>query len=404
MMVSTPPNRENRGETKTTTPTTTVTPEEILQITKLRQLVATTADPDNHLQEDRDVLRFVRARPTLEKSAEMLRKHLQWRQETKPWQAHCPACDETPGYHALRQIGFDLQGRPIIYTCFVQCADGTGIRNGMEHLMYAIENAVVAMKEYDQRNQQIGDGKWVWMLDYAGFGYQNMSLSSSKDPLALLQQHYPERLHKVIMLNAPWIFGGFLTMLKPFIDAKTFAKAAFVRGAREEVQKGLYALGLGNDAKDDVVEWILNEMEQNRITPYPETQRQFWKLPASGEHDPRGSASFIKEYLNTYIADSSTGCCRWSSGLPAPDMVIEMTGCTIHEHYACWDKENPQWYMRKDSEQQSDVDKNEVAVVAQPTTTTTTTTAATATKRFTQHELGILEVPSDDPSAKIYSV
>jgi hypothetical protein len=321
-----------------------------LRIAELRALVADTEDPDGHIADDEDVLRFLLARSTIEKSAQMLRTHLTWRKETKPWRSFCPACDETPGYHALRQIGFDVEGRAIVYTCFDQCADGIGFKNGAEHLTYAIENAILAMKKYDQKRNKRGDGKWVWILDYAGFGFKNMSVASSKEPLALLQAHYPERLHKVVMLNAPWIFGGFFVMLKPFVDAKTYAKAAFVRGSPEEVDHGLQELGICGD----VASWLLVEMERNRRTPYPEEQRQFWMKPegsnaSGGEsefHDPRGPASWIKEYVESCDDRCSQigSCVEWEQGMPSPMMVELLTGRTIHAHYNFFDEQDEFWY------------------------------------------------------------
>ena len=64
---------------------------------------------------------------------------------------------------------------------------------------------------------------------------KNCSVGSSQAPLAIMQHHYPERLHKVVMLRAPWVFGGFFALLKPFVDAKTYAKALFLRGDDEAV-------------------------------------------------------------------------------------------------------------------------------------------------------------------------
>ena len=343
---------EKEKELKTTyqkpsSTTPDATENELLQIPLLRALVADTPDPDHHLLHDAAVLRFLRARPTLETAAAMLRHHLIWRQETKPWQTICPACDDTPGYHALRQVGFDQAGRPIIYTCFVQCADGTGIQNGAEHLTFAIENAIHAMKAYYDKHHQQGDGKWVWMLDYAGFGLKNMGLASSKKPLALLQSHYPERLHKVVMLNAPWIFGGFFAMLKPFVDARTYAKAAFVRGSREEVEKGLLELGIVGD----VVPWLLDEMSANRTSPQLETQRQFWRKPTeAGGHDPRGAPSWVQDYLENRKNKTihPIGCCVWKSGLPNPDIVRDLTGgLSVEDHYVCWEEEDIEWYRKR---------------------------------------------------------
>ena len=344
------------GESGGTKTASSITPEEEKQVQQLRALVADTEDPDNHIQDDEDVVRFLRARPTIDESAKMLRDSLKWRLVNRPWQMSCPACDEIQGFHALRQIGFDANGHALVYTCFVQCANGIGARNGAQHLIYSIENAILAMKHNDatKRHGRRGDGKWVWLLDYAGFGYQNMGMSTAKEPLQILQAHYPERLHKVVMLNAPWIFGGFFMMLKPFVDAKTYAKAAFVRGTPDEVKLQLVDLNIEGEA----LEWVLREMEENRKVPYPKTQKEFWKnnslnedsvevSAARGEtnpdangdvHDPRGPSDWLRTHVDLpghQKSQGSTMACRdWRSmGMPNPMIVQELTGQDIHAHY-----------------------------------------------------------------------
>lgn len=320
-----------------------ITSEEIQNIQILRTLIKDFYDPDEHLREDEDVLRFIRACSTLKQSQQMIKDHLEWRQERQPWKMTCDACDEIPGFHALRQIGFDNEGRAVIYTCFNQCQNGIGARNGAEHLIYSIENAILSMKKYETLHGCRGDRKWVWLLDYAGFGYKNMGMSTAKEPLQILQAHYPERLHKVVMLNAPWIFGGFFMMLKPFVDARTYAKACFVRGTDEDIQEGLKDIGIF----DEVVPWLLKEMKANRQDPYPEIQREFWKQPTDETvHDPRGPKGWLGDYvlLKNDTNGDGNNCCQRPNGFPSPDILIELTGKNIHEHYEWLDKHDAEWY------------------------------------------------------------
>jgi hypothetical protein len=142
--------------------TLTVTPAERDKIPDLRARVADLPDPDGHTT-DRDLVRFLRARGgDVGKASQMLRKHLLWRAETRPRRTHCAACEETPGFHPLRQVGYDNAGRPVVLTCFAQTADGKGFRCGAAHMIYAIENAIATATV---RNARIGveyDGLWVW--------------------------------------------------------------------------------------------------------------------------------------------------------------------------------------------------------------------------------------------------
>ena len=143
-----------------------ITPAERALVPALRKLVADLPDPDSHLARDEDVVRFLRARDNnLDGAHKMLRNHLLWRAKERPWRMHCTACERDGWHHALRQVGFDSCGRPVVYTCFDQCSDGKGFDDGDKHMTYAIENAVKAMLHYDAQRNRVGDGKWVWLLD-----------------------------------------------------------------------------------------------------------------------------------------------------------------------------------------------------------------------------------------------
>lgn len=52
-------------------------------------------------------------------------------------------------------------------------------------------------------------------------------MSISKLSLNVLQNHYPERLGKGILVNIPWFAWAFLKMMYPFLDPETRQKAIF---------------------------------------------------------------------------------------------------------------------------------------------------------------------------------
>ena len=174
-----------------------------------------------------------------------------------------------------------------------------------------------------------------------------------------MQNHYPERLHKVVMLNAPWIFGTFLPLLRPFVDAKTYAKALFLRGDEDTVAAGLEEL-LGEGATPGVVKWLVRGMRENRRSPFPPEQMAFWKdhhgsfrSAAANEvkaddvpHDPRGPAAWVQTYLltRTPLSDKEgEECfCKWpGDAYPSPLIVKELTGVSVVEHFR-WRDEHGQ--------------------------------------------------------------
>ena len=56
-------------------------------------------------------------------------------------------------------------------------------------------------------------------------------MKTARATLSILQDHYPERLHRFVLLHAPALFSGFFKMISPFIDPVTKAKILFVTGS-----------------------------------------------------------------------------------------------------------------------------------------------------------------------------
>ncbi|POW13186.1 hypothetical protein PSTT_03946 [Puccinia striiformis] len=56
---------------------------------------------------------------------------------------------------------------------------------------------------------------------------QPTSISVAKEVLKILQTYYCERLAQAICINVPWVFWGFLKILRPFMDPKTAEKVVF---------------------------------------------------------------------------------------------------------------------------------------------------------------------------------
>ena len=59
-----------------------------------------------------------------------------------------------------RQVGFDLLGRPVIYSCFVQATAVPTVEDTVSHCTYLIENA--------QKVMENGVSTWVFILDCRG--------------------------------------------------------------------------------------------------------------------------------------------------------------------------------------------------------------------------------------------
>ena len=63
---------------------------------------------------------------------------------------------------------------------------------------------------------------------------KNAPMKTSRATLSILQNHYPERLHRFLLLNVPTIFSVFWNAIRPFIDPVTRKKIVFVKGSPEK--------------------------------------------------------------------------------------------------------------------------------------------------------------------------
>ncbi|KAG2424190.1 hypothetical protein HXX76_014723 [Chlamydomonas incerta] len=72
------------------------------------------------------------------------------------------------------------------------------------------------------------DGKMSGIFDLRGLKASNCDFATLKAVFDLLQNHYPERLHKLWLFCAPVIFYGLWKLVYPFIDPVTREKVQFV--------------------------------------------------------------------------------------------------------------------------------------------------------------------------------
>ena len=86
-------------------------------------------------------------------------------------------------------------------------------------------------------------------------------MKTSRETLAILQEHYPERLAVAVCYNPPWIFAVFWKAISPFIDPNTYRKIRFVNPKREkEVRRraplGWRPSGELMDRERNIAKWL----------------------------------------------------------------------------------------------------------------------------------------------------
>ncbi|KAG1681365.1 hypothetical protein FOA52_007413 [Chlamydomonas sp. UWO 241] len=87
------------------------------------------------------------------------------------------------------------------------------------------------------------DGKGVGIIYLTGLGMKNADIHSGKCLFETLQAHYPERLHRLYLYDAPLIFYGLWKMVSPFVDPETQKKIVFVYPKKESHTAMMKELG-----------------------------------------------------------------------------------------------------------------------------------------------------------------
>lgn len=94
----------------------------------------------------------------------------------------------------------------------------------MRHLVYNLERAAASCRSHD--------GKMVIVMDFARWRLRNSPpMAITRHTINILQNHFPERLHRAFLFNTPTLFRGFWTVVGPFLDPVTKRKIAFAVGA-----------------------------------------------------------------------------------------------------------------------------------------------------------------------------
>lgn len=138
--------------------------------------------------------------------------------------------------------GYDRSGRALVY--FKPGKENVSSSvNNMKHMVYHLERAAACTA------RRSGLSKSVIVFDFTGYKLSNAPpLWITKLTVSILQNHYPERLHKFYICNPPFIFRGFWKVISPFVDPTTKAKIAFCDS------KGGGAKILENDIGLDILE------------------------------------------------------------------------------------------------------------------------------------------------------
>ena len=130
--------------------------------------------------------------------------------------------------------GYDKQGRALVY--ITPSKENTYQQDGnLKHLVFNLEKSVACMNTRSDQSSKV-----VLLIDFIDFTLFNApSMSTSLETLSILQNHYPERLHKAYIIRPPYLFNTFWSMIHPFVDPITSEKVVFLSSDNTEIVEAL---------------------------------------------------------------------------------------------------------------------------------------------------------------------
>lgn len=239
-----------------------LTEEEVLQIDEL-------GDNDSMID------RYIRAcGGDMQLALRRIKDTLAWLRVEKPREMVCSAClEKDPTSHYMHVVGHDIYKRPVIYSCLA-LASNRNVEDNRVHMLSTFENAILLMPRVDDaEGGECDDGpssaicSWVWIMDMHGFGFKDCSPQLARIFLNLSAAHYPERLGQFLVIGAPSIFSTLWKAVQPFIDINTRKKIHFRDfdyKPHKENKGGKLKPLLEEYFDQDMVEWLLEEMKENR--------------------------------------------------------------------------------------------------------------------------------------------
>lgn len=151
------------------------------------------------------------------KSLEMLRNTTKWWKEKDVANWVCEKCLNNPNRHMMQFVGWDLEHRPV---CFMSMRWGPDRSDPIPHCVSAFNHLLQLMP--------VGVEKWVFVTDFETYSHmKDSNLRVGTTVIKTIQNHFPERLGMIILVNAPSAFS-FLWKLSSFaVDEKTKQKVVF---------------------------------------------------------------------------------------------------------------------------------------------------------------------------------
>ncbi|CAO2829652.1 unnamed protein product [Amaranthus hypochondriacus] len=200
--------------------------EEQLKVGVVRAFIL-SHDPSAKEVDDPMIRRFLRARNlNVDKASTLLLKYLRWRRSFVPNNYISPSeIRNDLSQNKVFMQGVDKQDRPIVVTYGARhIPSKSGTDEFKRFSVYCLDKICSRMVN--------GQEKFVCIADLEGWGYSNSDMRGYQAALSILQDCYPERLGKLFIVHAPYVFMAAWKVIYPFVDNTTKKKIVFVENKK----------------------------------------------------------------------------------------------------------------------------------------------------------------------------
>lgn len=212
---------------------------------------------------EEDIARFLVARGSnVQLALQQLMKSVQWGEKALVHK-YCTLCQQDPTSHSHIPIGVLEGDEPstIVYGCPARAINST-VDPIVHHVAVQLEHCFASSST---------GSRWVWCVDFNGFGIKEATQGKLAAKFAMLfSDHMPERLHKIVLLNPPSVFRILLQAAKPFSGKRTLDKIVPITGSN--VENMLKSLKTEHKFPPATLKWlgtVLNQSIPSVLPPLP---------------------------------------------------------------------------------------------------------------------------------------
>lgn len=186
--------------------------------------------PDDYKEfvfSDTKLLRFLRGRKhDRGKALNGLIKHVHWRTEVGSTPINIEEIQPEAQKRKILDEGKDENGRPIVYLLAGRHDKADRDLVVMKkYIVYTIEKALASNKI--DENTRWRDERLNIVFDLTFFGAKTMDYDFVKLLVDTLQFNFPDVLECAYVVNGPFLFNAFWSVLKPCLDPTTVKKICF---------------------------------------------------------------------------------------------------------------------------------------------------------------------------------